>query len=182
MHYHNSNSNSRRIFANFGNMIRLKFEFAQANSNFYVGIRIRRIFANSNTNSNWANFSPPLIKLERNTHGTLRLSQTNYIENILDRFNMAASRPVPSHMGSKQNANPLRIPRTEEEASAMIGVPYREAIGALLYLSIRTRPDIEVAVGTHASMCKSLVRFIGKESNAFYATYKGQRTKLLSSK
>jgi hypothetical protein len=46
IHYHNANSNSRRIFANFGNMIRFEFEFAKANSNFYVGIRIRirRIF------------------------------------------------------------------------------------------------------------------------------------------
>ena len=89
------------------------------------------------------------IKLERNTHGTLRLSQTNYIENILDRFNMTASKPVPSPMVPNKTLM-QRIPRTEEEASAMIGVPYREAIGALLYLSIRTRPDIAVAVGTLA--------------------------------
>jgi hypothetical protein len=89
------------------------------------------------------------IKLERNTHGTLRMSQTNYIENILDRFNMAASKPVPSPMVPNKTLME-RIPRTEEEASAMIGVPYREAIGALLYLSIRTRPDIAVAVGTLA--------------------------------
>jgi hypothetical protein len=62
---------------------------------------------------------------------------------------MAASRPVPSPMVPSKTLM-QRIPRTEEEASAMIGVPYREAIGALLYLSIRTRPDIAVAVGTLA--------------------------------
>jgi hypothetical protein len=32
----------------------------------------------------------------------------------------------------------------------MLNVPYREAIGALMFLSVRTRPDIAVAVGTLA--------------------------------
>ena len=41
-------------------------------------------------------------------------------------------------------------PRSKEDANSMTSVPYREAIGALLYLSIRTRPDIAVAVGTLA--------------------------------
>jgi hypothetical protein len=59
---------------------------------------------------------------------------------------MAASRPVPSPMVPRKTVM-QRIPITEEEASTMIGVPYREAIGALLYLSIRTRSDIAVAVG-----------------------------------
>jgi hypothetical protein len=36
--------------------------------------------------------------------------------------------------------------RSEEETLSMVGVPYREAIGVLMYLFVRTRPDISVAV------------------------------------
>jgi hypothetical protein len=60
MHYHNANSNSRRIFANFGNMIRFEFGFAKANSNFYVGIRIQRIF-------------PSFSKLEIDEYSRIRI-------------------------------------------------------------------------------------------------------------
>jgi hypothetical protein len=77
------------------------------------------------------------------------MSQTNYIENILERFNMTATKPVSSPMAPNKNMMKHK-PRSKEDASSMIGVPYREAIGALLYLSIRTRPDIAVAVETLA--------------------------------
>jgi hypothetical protein len=43
------------------------------------------------------------IKLDRNSNGTLRLSKTNYIENILERFNMTASKTVSSPMVPNQN-------------------------------------------------------------------------------
>ena len=89
------------------------------------------------------------IKLDRNSNGTLRLSQTNRIENILERFNMTASKAVSSPMVPNKNMMEHK-PRSKEDASTMTSVPYREAIGALLYLSIRTRPDIAVAVGTLA--------------------------------
>jgi hypothetical protein len=89
------------------------------------------------------------IKIDDNSNGTLRLSQTNYIENILERFNMTASNPVSSPMVPNKNMMEPK-PRSKEDASSMISVPYREAIGALLCLSIRTRPDISVAVGTLA--------------------------------
>jgi hypothetical protein len=39
---------------------------------------------------------------------------------------------------------------TNEETNNMMTTPYREAIGTLMKLSVRTRPDISVAVGTLA--------------------------------
>jgi hypothetical protein len=40
----------------------------------------------------------------------------------------------------------MKQPRTEDDASQMNAVPYREAIGSVLYLAVRTRTDIAVAV------------------------------------
>jgi Reverse transcriptase (RNA-dependent DNA polymerase) len=107
------------------------------------------------------------IKLDRNSNVTLRMSQTNYIENILERFNMTASKPVSSPMVPNKNIMEQK-PIIKEDASSMISVPYREAIGALLYLSIRTRPDIAVAVGTlekhvqepHSLHCEGVKRIL----------------------
>ena len=39
-----------------------------------------------------------------------------------------------------------KSPRSDSEASRMAGVPYREASGSLLYLAVRTRLEIAVAV------------------------------------
>jgi hypothetical protein len=40
----------------------------------------------------------------------------------------------------------IKQPRTEAEVSQMKEVPFCEAIGSVLYLAVRTRPDIAVAV------------------------------------
>jgi hypothetical protein len=94
------------------------------------------------------------IKLDRGTSGELKLSQTKYVESVLDRFNMSGCKPAPSPMVPNKEVME-RKERSDDEARLMAGVPYREAIGALLYLSIRTRPDIAVAVCTLAKHVQS---------------------------
>ncbi len=68
------------------------------------------------------------------------ISQPEYTREILSRFGM-------------ENLNPLSTPMLRSEKfsgsqeSSSIDVPYREAIGSLMYLMICTRPDIAYAVG-----------------------------------
>ena len=62
---------------------------------------------------------------------------------------MSNCKPVISPMVANKSMME-REKRSEAEELAMVGIPYREAIGALLYLPVRTRPDIAVALCTLA--------------------------------
>jgi hypothetical protein len=68
------------------------------------------------------------------------IHQEAYCKKILKRFNMLESNPVgvPIEKGSIT---------TVESASLSEDVPFREAIGSLMFLSIVTRPDISYVVG-----------------------------------
>ncbi|KAJ9520214.1 hypothetical protein QJQ45_030168 [Haematococcus lacustris] len=74
--------------------------------------------------------------------GTLKLDQQQYIEQVLDRFSMTAAngRVLPMTTGTRlvKEGSPL------DSSSAH---RYRELVGALLYASTCTRPDIAFAVG-----------------------------------
>ena len=85
----------------------------------------------------------------------LFLSQSEYSKNILERFGMSDSKPV---------ATPMEDPKTPEsrlewdlgsENEETVSVPYREAIGSLMYLMTGSRPDISYAVGKLARFCEA---------------------------
>jgi hypothetical protein len=58
---------------------------------------------------------------------------------------MLESKPAPTPM--VQSSDLIhKSPCSEYDSKHMIGVPYREAIVSLLFLAVRTRPDIAVAV------------------------------------
>lgn len=78
---------------------------------------------------------------------TLKIKQSNYIKKILQRFAMdeANAVNVPAEPGlilSAINSN------EKDEKETRDIVPYREAVGSLLFAARVTRPDIEYAVNT----------------------------------
>jgi hypothetical protein len=84
------------------------------------------------------------VKIERE-HGRVRLSQKTYLGNVLTRFGMTECKSAPNPMAHPAGLMAKRAP-SEAERSEMRSTPFRAAIGSLLYLSTRTRPDITVAV------------------------------------
>ena len=77
---------------------------------------------------------------------TLSLSQEKYVADILTKFNMqnCAGKRTPMIMGLKLTKD--MCPSTDEEVTDMINVPYKEAVGSLMYVMTCTRPDIATAV------------------------------------
>ena len=81
------------------------------------------------------------IKIQRSrTKKQLFISQPEYTREILARFGMENSKPLSTPMVRPEKS----IAQTE---STDVNIPYREAIGSLMYLMIGTRPDIAYAVG-----------------------------------
>ena len=82
------------------------------------------------------------IEVKR-TSDTLTLSQEHYVEKLLEKFQMSNSRPAKTPM--------QKYPHPEESgAGEQPAFPYREAVGALMYLAVCTRPDIATAVSNAA--------------------------------
>jgi len=86
---------------------------------------------------------------------TISLTQTTYIETILDRFSLSDAKPytmpiVPGAIYSK-----LDTPTDATEAAYMAKVPYCEAVSSLMYATIVTRPDITFAISTLSQFLKN---------------------------
>jgi hypothetical protein len=84
---------------------------------------------------------------DRKTH-TITMSQTTYIEEVLRRFNMEDCKPV----ATPSDANSKLLKLSDEEFGnvqmEMEGVPYKAAVGSLMYAMVGTRPDLAFAVST----------------------------------
>ena len=80
-------------------------------------------------------------------NGTLKLSQSEYVKKVLNRFNMNEAKLVSTPLGSHFKLSKERSPKTEEKRDHTSKVPYASAIGSLVYAMVCTRPDIAHAVG-----------------------------------
>lgn len=139
--------------------LRLKFEITVMNPECFVGLQISRDRLN----------------------GTLKINQEYYIKRIIKRFELqnakGASTPADSNQKLTKAGN---IDGDEHET---VNVPYREAIGSLMYAMIGTRPDIAYAVSflarfseapklIHWNAVKRIFRYL-KETSSYGLTFRG---------
>ena len=97
------------------------------------------------------------IKVSRNLEAhTLSLSQHSYIDSILTRFNFDNLKPISTPMDPHLQLSKTQCPETTIDVMRMKCVPYREAIGALMYAAMGTRPDIVFAVSTLTQYSENL--------------------------
>lgn len=82
-------------------------------------------------------------------NNVMYLHQRTLIKKILKRFNMEESRPVKTP-GITNEGEGKRSNKTNSEIllENQKHIPYREAIGSLLYLASGTRPDLSYVVNT----------------------------------
>ena len=84
--------------------------------------------------------------------GLIFLHQHRYIKHTLERFGMADSYSVSTP--ADPNVTLSHIP-DDSESTNVLRVPYKEAIGCLMFISLLTRPDITYAVNNAAKFCEN---------------------------
>lgn len=115
----------------------------------------------------------------------IHISQKEYSQQILERFGMEESNPAYTPMERSKN-------RTLDESlgKPALDVPYRQAIGSLIYLVTGTRPDIAYAVSylsrylenpllSHWNAVKRVLRYISgtREHGILYGDSKSVNVK-----
>ncbi|GBM04026.1 Retrovirus-related Pol polyprotein from transposon TNT 1-94 [Araneus ventricosus] len=83
------------------------------------------------------------IEFKQNVkNGQITMSQSKYIENVLEKFNMQDAKTVKTPLDPSVKLTKEMCPKTEAEKAEMSLYPYRSLIGSLMHLTICTRPDI----------------------------------------
>jgi hypothetical protein len=77
----------------------------------------------------------------------LSMDQCHYTQDMLDTFGMSDCLPVLTPMDPNVQLSAAMSPQTPKEKAEMVGVPYINAVGALLYLAVATCLDILYVVG-----------------------------------
>ncbi|CAH1109761.1 unnamed protein product [Psylliodes chrysocephalus] len=112
------------------------------------------------------------LNIVRNKDGSIFIHQSNYIRKIIKRFNLETANPVA--IPADPNAN-LTI--CDDDSFPLEEVPYREAVGSLMFTAVVSRPDIMYAVGVvsryvtnystiHWNAVKRIIRYL--KSTIYY--------------
>jgi transposase InsO family protein len=89
------------------------------------------------------------IKRDREAR-TIHISQRAYLDSIIRRYNFDELKPLSIPMDPSIRLSSEQAPVNAAEVAIMRDKPYREAVGALNWAALATRPDIAFAVATVA--------------------------------
>jgi len=78
--------------------------------------------------------------------GLLWMDQSQYIDQVLNKFNMKDCNPSSTPLDKNQILTHEMSPKTKKEEEVMRNVPYREAIGCMMYAQLATRPDLAYGI------------------------------------
>ncbi|KAE9565727.1 hypothetical protein PC116_g28540 [Phytophthora cactorum] len=103
--------------------------------------------------------------------GKVSVRQTKFANDILEKFNMEKSNPVKTPQDPGLKLTKAMCEGGCKHDETMANVPYRNAVGCLMYLMVGTRPDLAAAVGvlsqfaadpcpTHWQALKRVFRYI----------------------
>ena len=86
------------------------------------------------------------MRIDRNTDGDITLSQQAYCERLLNHFNMTSCSPITTLLSPGTVLLSEDCPITPDEENEMKKIPFREALGSLMWLQVVTRPDLTFSV------------------------------------
>jgi hypothetical protein len=130
------------------------------------------------------------IEVKRNLEArTISLSQRSYIQSIIDRYGLTDAKPLSIPLDPHTLLTKEQSPTTTEEFAAMRDIPYREAVGSLMYAALGTRPDIAYAVHlvarfsnnpgkAHWEAVKRVIRYL-KGTKDWFLVLGGEREDLI---
>lgn len=85
------------------------------------------------------------IEIERGQN-SLKIHQEAYAKRLLERFNFSCCKPVTTPMLKTPETKEIN-PESRKENVKSDNFPYRQAVGAVMYLMQCTRPDLAYSVG-----------------------------------
>jgi reverse transcriptase-like protein len=96
---------------------------------------------------------------------TISLLQTSFIDTILSHFSLDDAKPYGYPMAPGAIYSKKDLPSSAKEIACMKYIPYRQAIGSLMYAAVATCPDITFAVSI-------LSRFLENPGNIHWKAVK----------
>jgi hypothetical protein len=79
---------------------------------------------------------------------TITMSQAKYMEEVLKRFGIEDCKPIGTLLDTKVKFVKLSNEEYDADAPKMGSVPYKSAVGSLMYAMVATRADLAFAIST----------------------------------